>query len=85
MLRKIIHINKPYVGDMSWLLIDYTDISLNNLEARKTYLYIRQQTPLHQILVIIGFIFTKFTQMMHLIICSMNAESEPQASDVGGG
>lgn len=50
MLRKIIHINKPYVGDMSWLLIDYTDISLNNLEARKTYLYIRQQTPLHQIL-----------------------------------
>lgn len=42
MLRKIIHINKPYVGDMSWLLIDYTDISLNNLEARKTYLYIRQ-------------------------------------------
>lgn len=35
---------------MSWLLIDYTDISLNNLEARKTYLYIRQQTPLHQIL-----------------------------------
>lgn len=50
MLRKIIHINKPYVGDMSWRLIDYTDISLNNLEARKTYLYIRQQTPLHQIL-----------------------------------
>lgn len=38
-----------------------------------------------QILIIIGFISTKFTEMMHLIICSMNAESEPQASDVGGG
>lgn len=51
MLRKIIHINKPYVGDMSWLLIDYTDISLSiTLRQRKTYLYIRQQTPLHQIL-----------------------------------
>lgn len=39
MLRKIIHINKPYVGDMSWLLIDYTDISLS--------ITLRQEKPIY--------------------------------------
>lgn len=38
MLRKIIHINKPYVGDMSWLLIDYTDISITLRQEKPIYI-----------------------------------------------